>query len=394
MGPLRIAFVDSSGELGGAEHLLLALIGGLPPEKVQALLICGQEGSFAAEARQRGISTQIVLSPRFISLSTVVGTRKILNPVAILRNSYSVVSAARHLRRQLRAGHVDLVQTNTNFAHLYGGLAARLAGVPCIWYFHDLIETDRLRGSLARVWRWLARGLATQVVGVSQAVIDALALGPRASVIYTGLHLPDRVPLPDLRAKLGLTPDAKLVGYIGRIGYVKALDVLVKAAQRVVEAQPTTHFVLFGEAMFGEQQVKRDLMALVDQVQLTNHWHWLGYDPQATARLPELDVLVLPSRREALPLVLLEAGMMGKAVVASRVGGIPEIVVDNETGLLVSPENPGELAAAIMRLLCDPLLAVAMGRRAKQRIVTQFDPARYYSEFLALYARFSSRRSA
>ncbi len=394
MAPLQIAFIDSSGELGGAEHLLLALIDGLPREKMQAFLICGQEGPFPEEARRRGISTQVILSPRFMSLSVVIGTRKILNPVAILRNLYSVVSAARQLNRQLRAAQIDLVQTNTNFAHLYGGLAARMAGLPCIWYFHDLIETSRLRGSLARIWRLLARGLATHIVGVSQAVIDALATGSRASVIYTGLHSPDRVPLPDLRAQLGLTIDTKLVGYIGRIGYVKALDVLVRAAQQVVQAQPTIHFVLFGEAMFGEQQVKRDLMALVDQVQLTDHWHWLGYDPQATARLPEFEILVLPSRREALPLVLLEAGLMGKAVVASRVGGVPEIVVDNETGLLVSPGNPTELAAAMMRLVCEPSLAAEMGRRAKRRVETMFDPARYYSEFLALYARFGTRRSA
>ncbi|MHB8626234.1 MAG: glycosyltransferase family 4 protein [Aggregatilineales bacterium] len=394
MAPLHIAFVDSSGELGGAEHLLLALIDGLPAERIKALLICGQEGPFPAEARRRGIPTQVIPSPRFMSLSVVIGTRKFLNPIAIFHNLYSVVSAARQLNRQLRAAQIELVQTNTNFAHLYGGLAARLAGLPCIWYFHDLIETSRMRGSFAQIWRLLARGLATHIVGVSHAAVDALAVGSRASVIYAGVGLPGQAPLPDLRAQLGLLPDAKLVGYIGRIGYVKALDVLVRAAQPIVQAQPTIHFVLFGEAMFGEQQVKRDLIALVDQAQLTEHWHWLGYDPQATARLPELDMLVLPSRREALGLVLVEAGMMGKPVVASRVGGIPEIVVDNETGLLVSPGNPAELAAAIMRLICESSLAAEMGRRAKRRVETVFGPARYYSEFLALYARFGTERSA
>ena len=284
MNPLRIAFVDSSGELGGAEHLLLALIGYLPPEKVTAFLICGQEGSFVAEARRRAIATAVIPSPRFTSLSLVVGRRKVLNPLAVFRNVFSVFRASRQLARHLRTSQVDLVQTNNNFAHIYGGLAARLAGLPCIWYFHDLIERDRLRGGFARTWQLLARVLATHVVGVSQAVVDALAVRSKASVIYAGVEPPKPIAQPGFRDKLNLSPDAKLVAYVGRIGYVKALDVLVSAAKQVVQTEPTAHFVLFGEAMFGEQQIKKNLIELVDQAKLTDHWHWLGYDPQATGR--------------------------------------------------------------------------------------------------------------
>jgi glycosyltransferase involved in cell wall biosynthesis len=388
---LRVAYIDHSGEMGGAEHLLLALINGLPRDRVEPLLICGQEGRFADQARKLNIPTQVIPSPRFVSLSVVVGTRKILNPLAILRNLFSIVRSAQQLSHYLRTAQVELIQTNSNFAHIYGGLAARFAGLPCIWYFHDLIEPQRLRGAIALVWRFLANILAMHVVGVSQAVVDALGIGERASVIYTGLHTPEPVSLPPLREILKLTPENHLVAYIGRIGYVKALDVLVKAAQRVVESDPSVHFIILGEAMFGEQQLKHDLVAMVEQSSLTNNWHWMGYDPHATSRLAEVDLLVLNSRREALPLVLIEAGLMGKPAVGTRVGGIPEIIVDNETGLLVSPGNAAELADTILRLVHDPALAKEMGNKARQHVEKVFAPERYYAEFLALYDRFAKR---
>jgi glycosyltransferase involved in cell wall biosynthesis len=388
---LRVAYIDHSGEMGGAEHLLLALIDGLPRERVEPLLICGQEGRFAEQARKLNIPTQVVPSPRFVSLSFVVGTRKILNPLAILRNLFSIIKSAQQLSRYLRTAHVELVQTNSNFAHIYGGLAARFAGLPCIWYFHDLIEPQRLRGGIALVWRFLANALAMYVVGVSQAVVDALGVGSRASVIYTGLRAPAPVSLPSLHDTLKLDSNDHLVAYIGRIGYVKALDVLVRAAQHVIQNDSSVHFVILGEAMFGEQQVKNDLVTMVERSDLTNNWHWMGYDPHATARLAEVDLLVLNSRREALPLVLIEAGLMGKPAVGTRVGGIPEIIVDNETGILVSAGNDRALADAILRLVHDPVLAQAMGNKAKQRVEKVFAPERYYSEFLSLYARFAKR---
>src|SRR5262249_18710899 len=151
---------------------------------------------------------------------------KILNPLAIVRNLYSVVRSAQQLSRYLRTLKVELVQTNSNFAHIYGGLGARFAGFPCISYFHDLFEPPRVRGSIALVWRFLANALAMHVVGVSHAVVDALGIGSRASVIYTGLHAPEPVSLPSLRETLKLRPDDHLIAYVGRIGYVKALDVL------------------------------------------------------------------------------------------------------------------------------------------------------------------------
>ncbi len=316
----------------------------------------------------------------------MIGGRKILDPLAVVINTVAILAAAVQMARALKDMHPDLVQTNSTFAHLYGGLAARWRGLPCIWYFHDLVETRRLRGSVARFWRLLASVLATRVVAVSQAVLDSLGVGnSKGTVIYAGQADPSATTAPDLRAQLGLPQDARLVGYVGRIAPVKALDVLAKAARRVIGVAPQVHFVLFGEALFGQTTYKQALVEQVARAGIDDHWHWMGYTQDVSAYLPQIDCLALPSRREALGLALLEAGIAGKPAVGTLVGGIPEVIVDGETGLLVPPEDSEALAAAILCLLQNPLQAEEMGRRAQVRVRDVFGLPRYYTEFITLY---------
>ena len=393
--PIRIAYIDQTGEMGGAEHLLLTLLEGLPPETISPLLICAQEGPFLKEVRKRDIPAWIIPLPAFYPLSWVVNQRKILNPVAALWNLLSVLRGAWRIKRYLQAARVDLVQTNSALAHIYGGMAARWTGTPCIWYFHDLVESRRLAGTIALLWRILAACLATQVIGISEAVLQSLSIGSRGRVIYAGYRQQTLASntRPDLRTQLALPSEARLVGYVGRIAYAKALDVLAQAARQIIQVEPRAHFVLLGEALFGETDYKRALEHTLEDMHLSGHWHWLGYDKQAASRMPEFDLLVLPSRREGLGLTLVEAGLAGVAAVGSQVGGIPEVIVDGETGLLVPPESPDELAAAILRLLQDPETARKMGQKANDRVKRIFDPQRYYVEFLELYASVLGRQA-
>ena len=390
---IRIAYIDQTGEMGGAEHLLLTLLNGLPHDAIQPMLICAENGPLVNIVRGLGIPVKILTLPPLYSVSWIFKHRKIFNPLAVFWNVVGLVRSAWRTRRYLSSMRVDLIQTNSAFAHLYGGLAARMIGVPCIWYFHDLVETSRFGGSIALVWRLLSKVLATRVIGVSEAVNNALAIGSRGCVIYAGRSQHNIVKnkvFPDIRTQLGLPSKTYLVGYVGRIAHVKGVDILVQAAHLVVDRCPNAHFVLFGAPMFGERVTKADLVNQVERLNLNGNWHWLGYDPQVFHRMTELDILVLPSRREALGLVLVEAGIAGKAAIASRVGGTPEVIVDDETGKLVTPENSDELADAILHLLKNPCLAHEMGCRAKDRVRRVFGLQRYISEFLELYESLNS----
>lgn len=388
---LRVAYIDQVSELGGAEHLLLTLLSGIGRAGVSPILICCQEGSLPEQARRFGIRTLIVPLPRFASLSSVVRTVKIPNPFAAFWNCLSLVRSAWIMRSVLQAEGVDLVQTNSTFSHIYGGLAARLANVPCVWYLHDLVETRRLLGAVAFAWRLLARLLATKVVADSKAAASGLSLGSGCTVIYAGISSNQDEKIReashdiDLRSRLRLNDDAILVGYVGRISYVKGLDILIRAAQEVTAGNSRVHFLIIGEGLRGESDYKAYLTAMVTRGRMGDRWHWLGYDSQASLKMAQLDLMVLPSRRECFGLVLQEAGLAGKAVVATRVGGIPEVVVDGETGILVTPGNSEELARAVLHLIDCPEQAQEMGRKARQRITSLFSLPRYYEEFNQLY---------
>jgi len=117
--PINIAYVDHTGELGGAEHLLLSLLGQLPHNKVTPFLFCGAKGPFNQQAQNLGIHTEIINLPRFYSTSWVWGNKKFLNPVAVLWNGISLFFAAWRLRQKIQTFQIDLVQTNPVLSHLY-----------------------------------------------------------------------------------------------------------------------------------------------------------------------------------------------------------------------------------------------------------------------------------
>ncbi len=195
----------------------------------------------------------------------------------------------------------------------------------------------------------------------------------------------------DLHDRLGLSKDVRLIGFVGRIAYVKGLDLLAQAAKKVVAADPNTHFVIIGEALFNEMAYKETLIGLIDHLALGDHWHMTGYLQQVSALIAQMDVLVLPSRREALPLVLLEAAKVCTPVVASRVGGIPEVVLDGETGRLVSVGDVEGLARALLELLGDDALRRQFGENSERHVAEYFNQDRYFGDFVALYHRLARR---
>ena len=382
--PIRVVYLDHTGELGGAEHLLLRLVGSLPPGLVEPILICGQDGPFPKKAAGLGINTTIVKLPRFFSVSAVVGRHKIVNPVALAWDACLLLYSAAQIRRALSTEAVDIIETHSNFAHVIGGLVARSLQVPCVWIFHDFIDRERLCGFFAWTWRGVARWLDCRIIGGSRAVLDALTLGAVGQVIYAGCGESSSEGA-SLRARLNLSRDEKLVGFVGRIAHIKGLDVLIRSAAEVVKWNDRVHFVAIGGAPPGEGPYRSYLDRMVRDLALGDRWHWYGPSANPPSLMADLDVVVLPSRREAFGLVLLEAGLAGKVCVASRVGGIPEIIVDGETGILVLPSDHEALASSIEALLSDPHRAAAMGAKARERISRIFDPERFTRQFLSLY---------
>src|SRR6476661_6494813 len=185
--PMRIAFLESTSEMGGGEHVLLALVESLPRSEVQPYLVCPNEGELSARAAHVDVPTIIIPMPTFPSLSVLWRNQKIVNPLAVIYDFALTVLAAIRTARRLKREQVELIHTNTLFAHLYGGLAARLLGVPCVWHVHDVLDARRFGGLAGWLWRQLSNVLATHIVGSSKAAVEIFANPDKSSTIYMGI---------------------------------------------------------------------------------------------------------------------------------------------------------------------------------------------------------------
>jgi glycosyltransferase involved in cell wall biosynthesis len=177
---------------------------------------------------------------------------------------------------------------------------------------------------------------------------------------FTAHHDPVTV-----KAELGIPSGCKVVGIVGRIAEEKAQDDFIKAARIISQHEPETVFLIVGAA--GDPRLLERLRRLTMELGVDDKVRFIGYVADMPKVYAALDVLVLPSRWEGFGLVLVEAMAAGKPIVATQVGGIPEVVADGETALLVPPSDPPAIAAAVVSILIDPERAHAMGRRGVER---------------------------
>jgi glycogen(starch) synthase len=203
------------------------------------------------------------------------------------------------------------------------------------------------------------------------------AIADRSSVVYNFLHAPDWTPSP-----LPFAPPRLLC--VGRLIPAKGFDLAVKAFASVVIRHPDARLVLVGD---GPEREGLERERLVRDLRLGGAVEVAG--PVAPSRLPDLlgsaTLVLVPSRREGLPMVAVEAGMMARPVVAARVGGLPEVIVDGRTGVLVPPEDARALAHAVCALLADPSRTTELGRRARARVQAMFARDRCVDAHLEVY---------
>lgn len=291
------------------------------------------------------------------------------------------------LHRILRQERPFLLHTWMFHANIPGRVLGRLARVPVI------ISSERTMGQEGRFRRWLNRlsgNMPDSVICVSQQVADFAAneIGlPRAklAVIRNGIdpaqfdNLPDQ---PTARAEFGLPSQGNIIAAVGRPRPVKGFDYLLTAFAQIAAAYPDLHLVFVGDG-----PDKRPLQTAAQQLPDANRVLFLGDQQEIPRLLAGVDMLVLPSLWEGLPNVVLEAMAARLPVVATAVGGTPELITHNETGLLVPPQNPEALAEAISQLLDHPEQAAQMGQNGRQRAAEQFTIERMVEQTEALYER-------
>lgn len=367
---MRIAHVISDTGIGGAGRYLLALLAGVESCGWEVTVYV-PEGPLAAAVRASGQAAVMPLpeGDRSFSWSLYCWLHRHLQPSAIV--------------------------------HTHASLAARLAakqkGYPVVLTRHTLGAPLPAAGLPA--WqRWthrhLAHTLSDAIIAVSQACRQRLlAEGVDEHLLHLVYHGVDAEPYLQAspvpwRQRLGLSPEQKVIVTVARLAPVKGLQHAVAAAALLQrQAVPFTWlFVGQGPQAASLQEQAAALGLGPQQVR------WLGYQEDIPGLLAAADIAVVPSLQEALGLVVLEAMAAGLPVVASRVGGIPELVLEGQTGCLVPPAAPKALAQALAQLLQDETTAGAMGRRGRQRVMQQFTIAGMWQQTDAIYRQVLQRR--
>jgi glycosyltransferase involved in cell wall biosynthesis len=267
------------------------------------------------------------------------------------------------------AAGFDLIFANTQKALVVGAFAARAAKKPLLWYLHDIVTADHF----SRLNRWLdvvfSRTLVTRVVANSYASSNALlaAGGLCDAVVHNGIDTRSfsdgtERGLPEVRSKLNLTGQP-MVGVFGRIASWKGQHVLLQALARL----PDVQVLMVGDALFpGDTEYFEDLKQRASAPIISGRVHFLGFRRDIFQVMRLCDVIVHTSiAPEPFGRVIVEGMLAGKPVIATRAGGVPEIIEDGVTGRLVEPNNPEALAAAIQSLLGEPEGTAAMALRGQ-----------------------------
>lgn len=297
---------------------------------------------------------------------------------AALQTGAQVLSVARMAKRF----GADLIHSNSLKADIIAGLAGRLARIPTIWHVRDRIEADYLPAPVVRVFRSLSRTIPSCVVANSQATLTSLHLRGeslrRARVVHDGCTV---LPVREGQRNCGIR-----IGLVGRISPWKGQHIFLQAAAALHPVYPTTRFEIIGAALFSEREYEAHLHELCRALRLEEVVEFTGFIEDVPARIAELDLVVHASTTgEPFGQVIIEAMAEQKPVVATDGGGVPEIVEDGITGILVPMGDAARMTEALTYLLANPEVAAQMGRNGRARVAAQFTIQRTARKVEAVY---------
>lgn len=357
-GHIPILYLITELETGGAQTALRRLLAGLDRACFSPTVACLYNGDGAVAQDIRGLGIQVF--------------------DARMRHKADVGALLR-LYRWMRRVRPVILHTSLFHANVPGRILGRMVGVPIV------ICSERTM-AMESEWRYRLNrwtiGLVDRVTAVSVNVHDFCIshIGLPAEklvLIYNGVELPVALTTAlQARAELGLPAESAVIGAVSRLDAVKGVSILIQALARVDEA----HLAIIGD---GPERVALETLAC--SLGVAGRVRWAGHRRDVQHLLPAFDLFVQSSLHEGLPNAVLEAMAAGLPVVATAVGGTPEVVVDGVTGVLIPPLDPDALARAITRLLQDSDLRGAMGRAGRERVGQLFSAARMVERTEWLY---------
>jgi glycosyltransferase involved in cell wall biosynthesis len=367
----RVLQVVLSLSPGGTERLVVELCRHLRGRIDMVVCCLDERGAWAAELDAAGVPV------------VVLGRQPGFQP-----------GLARQIAAVIRTHRIDVVHCHHYTPYVYGLLASLLTRVPLVFTEHGRLSDARPSRKRRIVNPWLAR-LGGQIYAVSadlkQHMIAEGFPEPSVDVIYNGIDTgssPDAAHKRAARAALGLAADAFVVGTAGRLDPVKNLGELLEAHALLRAQVPQAHAVIIGD---GAERAALEQRAAA--LGVTDAVTFAGYRADVRALMAAFDVYVNCSTYEGVSLTILEAMATSLPVIATAVGGNPEVVIDHVTGVL-TPGQPRAIADAMVLLACEPELRQELGETGRRRVLRQFSIGRMVDAYAEIYSAARNQRTA
>ena len=384
---IKVIHVITRLDKGGSAENTVLTLAGLDRNRYDLVLVKGPTTeSEMSRAESVAVEQNLrKLGERGVHIATVPTLLRRVDP-------YGDLLAFFALFRIFRRERPAIVHTHTSKAGILGRWAARLTGCALIvhtphghifWGYFGRFLTS----AFLFLERWTAPITSRIIVLTEQEKKDHLALDiapeRKFATIHSGVALDDfSKPVPggsDLRRELGIQEDAFVIGSVGRLTAVKGHRFLIEAAGLVVAVYPETKFIVLGHG-----ELKGALEEQAARLGLAEHILFLGWRPDVARVLSIFDLFVLPSLNEGMGKVLIESMASGKPIIASRIGGIVDLIEEGKNGVLVPPADSGALAQAILKLREDGALRRALAECGRQT-ATHFSDAAMVQKIHTLY---------
>jgi len=370
----KIAFFITDLDFGGAEQVLFDLCQGLKEKFHICVFTLKGKGHFARMIEELGIPV------KSYELKSAKGLLYFSRFIYILFRAIL----------DLRKFQPDIIQGILFQGNFVARIAGKLSGNKIILCSLHTFDRGRIKFLIEKFSSWMVYKYIVVSDALKGFCIKEFCIpDEKIIVIRNGIKITrGNSDLKEIRDKLGMSPESTIIGTISRLHSEKGIDILLRAFKHLAKDFPDSELVIIGD---GPERAR--LLASAEKLDIKHRTHFTGFLPEPEKYLLVFDLFVLPSRIEAMPVALMQAMANGKAIVATKVGGIPELLEDNQQGLLVPAEDEFMLTRAISRLLHDPELAKRLGENARAKAEQEFGLEKMIADYKKLYLDLMGEKS-
>ncbi|MCJ7497532.1 MAG: glycosyltransferase family 4 protein [candidate division Zixibacteria bacterium] len=362
----KILHLHNTSSIGGAEQMFINLADFINPDKFKSYVGVFREGELTSELRKRNIKIL------WFKESTQTYDYKFLKNIIQL----------------IKLNRIDLIHSHTWGTDFYGYWATKILKIPMISTIHNryyIFEKWSRRFSY-KIFISQVKKIVVVSKDIQNLLREELKLSPqKVKLIYNGIDthkFENKKDFKPLRKELNLSEEELILGNVGNLREVKDHHTLILSFHRIASIFPRAKLLIVGEG-----ELKSSLVKLCSELGLESRVLFLGHRDDVPQILKLMDIFILSSHSEGCSISVLEAMASGKPVIATRVGGNPELVLEGKTGFLVPPAEPEKLAEKILSLLKNEDLRLKMGDEGRRKVKEKFSLETMIKNYEELYSK-------